>query len=150
MCYICRSKPSKVKFATHKKGIQNTDLLTRTLTVTLPACFVDVIICCFCSFPSCVGMALGYPPPSPVGSYAPLTPISMSAGIDLASSSGGGGSYSPPHNLSPKGSSSSASVSGYNSQVRKFVVLVYTVVSRKRARGHYHISVHPRLLMHPK
>ena len=64
-------------------------------------------------------MALGFPPPSPVGSYAPLTPITMSAGIDL-NSSRGGGSYSPPHNLSPKGSSSSANVNGYNSQVQLY------------------------------
>ena len=65
-----------------------------------------------------IGMALGYPPPSPVGQFAPLTPMNMSAGIDLSSSGGGGGSYSPPHNLSPKGGASSASINGYNSQVR--------------------------------
>ena len=119
------------------------NLLTKTPTVTPCACFVDtgvlfdkeafvlfplsfpppppppsLSLCLSPSLPSYTGMALGYPPPSPVGSYAPLTPISMSAGIDLASNSGGGGAYSPPHNLSPKGSSS-ASVNGYNSQVRK-------------------------------
>ena len=89
--------------------------------------------------PSYTGMALGYPPPSPVGSYAPLTPISMSAGIDLASNSGGGGAYSPPHNLSPKGSSS-ASVNGYNSQVRKIILLMV---------AYHHLPNHIKCYMLP-
>lgn len=37
-------------------------------------------------------------------------------GMDhVSSGSGGGGSYSPPHNLSPKGVATSAGINGYNS-----------------------------------
>ena len=101
-----------MKFVT-KKDVQNTKF-THLNTNCHSSDVVYFVVLTFVSLFR-TGMALGYPPPSPVGQYAPLTPINMSAGIDL-SSSGGGGSYSPPHNLSPKGSSS-ANVNGYNSQV---------------------------------
>ena len=109
--YVCIACSFTVQRGTFPDGLSCETNKILHKNVEFEQTVTHILFSCF------TGMALGYPPPSPVGQFAPLTPINMSAGIDLNSSGGGGGSYSPPHNLSPKGGASSATINGYNSQV---------------------------------